>query len=87
MFKMHREVAIWELTLLILHGSTVVAARSKEWVYGLSLAGIADSNPARAWMPVSCVLHCHVEVPATSSSLVLRSPTDCGVSECGRGTS
>jgi hypothetical protein len=47
MFKMHREVAIWELTLLVLRESTVVAARSKAWVYGRSLAGIADSNPAR----------------------------------------
>jgi hypothetical protein len=84
---MHREVAIWELTLLILHESTLVAARSKAWVYGRSLAGIADSIPARAWMPVSCELRCHVEVSATSSSLVLRSPTDCGVSECDLGTS
>ena len=61
MFKMRREVAIWELTQLILHESILVAARSKEWVYGRSLAGIADSNPAQAWKPVSCVLRCHVK--------------------------
>ena len=30
-----------------------VAARSKEWVYGRSLAGIAGSNPLRG-MNVSC---------------------------------
>jgi hypothetical protein len=30
------------------------------------------------------VLCCQVEVSATSSSLVQRSPTDCGVSECDR---
>jgi len=80
MFKMYREVAVWELTLLILHESTLVAVRSETWVYGRSLAGIADSNPARTWMPVCCVLRCHVEDPVMSSSLVLRSPTDCGVS-------
>jgi hypothetical protein len=70
MFKMHCEVAIWELTLLILREVTLVAARSKTWVYGRSLAGIANSNPSRAWMPVSCVLRCHVNIPTTSSSLV-----------------
>jgi hypothetical protein len=31
-----------------------VAARSKEWVCCRSLAGIVGSNPAGAWMPVSC---------------------------------
>jgi hypothetical protein len=31
-----------------------VAARSKAWVYGSSLAGTAGSNPAEAWMSVSC---------------------------------
>ena len=31
-----------------------MAARSKAWVCGRSLAGIVGSNPARAWMSVSC---------------------------------
>jgi hypothetical protein len=31
-----------------------VAARSKVWVCGSSLAGIAGSNPNEAWMSVSC---------------------------------
>ena len=31
-----------------------VAARSKAWVCGRSLAGIMGSNPAGAWMSVSC---------------------------------
>jgi hypothetical protein len=56
MFKTHCEVAIWELTLLILREATLVAARSNAWVYGRSLAGIANSNPSRVWMPVSCVV-------------------------------
>jgi hypothetical protein len=82
MFKIHHEVASLELKLLILHEPILAAARSKAWVCGCSLAGIADSNPERAWMFVFCVLRCHVEVPATSSSLVQRSPTDCCVSNC-----
>ena len=31
-----------------------VAARSKAWACSLSLAGVAGSNPAWAWMNVSC---------------------------------
>ena len=31
-----------------------VAARSDAWVCGLSLAGIAGSNSAGAWLSVSC---------------------------------
>ena len=40
-----------------------VAARSKAWVYGRSLAGIVGSNPA--WMSVLSVACCQVEVSAT----------------------
>jgi hypothetical protein len=38
-------------------------------------------------MPVSCVKCCQVEVLATSGSLVQRSATEFGESECDRGTS
>jgi hypothetical protein len=39
--------------------------------------------PPGAWMFVSCeCLCCQVEISATGRSLVQRSPTDCGVSEC-----
>jgi hypothetical protein len=31
-----------------------VAARSKAWVYGRSLAGIVGSNLTGAWMSVCC---------------------------------
>ena len=42
--------------LLTIATEISVAARSKAWVYGRSLAGIAGSNPAvGAWMSVSCV--------------------------------
>jgi len=34
--------------------ATLVAPRSKEWVCGLSHSGNVGSNPAGAWMSVSC---------------------------------
>jgi hypothetical protein len=61
-----------------------VASLSTAWVCGRSLAGIAGSNPAGGVDVLSLVsvVCCHVEVSATSWSLVLRSPTECGMSEC-----
>jgi hypothetical protein len=60
-------------------------APSKAWVGGRSLAG---SNPAGGMdsclLWVLCVVQ--VEVSATNWSLVQRSPAECGVSECDRGT-
>jgi hypothetical protein len=79
------------LTLRILSGiSNVsalpipVAARSKTWVCGLWLAKIAGSNRTEGVVSVEC---CQVEVSALGCSLVQRSPTDCGVTECDRKTS
>jgi hypothetical protein len=60
-----------------------VAARSKAWICGRSLAAIAGSNPAGG-MDVCCVLWCQVEVSARGRSLVQRSPTERGVYECDR---
>jgi hypothetical protein len=57
-----------------------VVLRSKVWVCCRSLAGIAGANCSG----VGC---CQVEVSATSRSLVQRSPTECGVSECDLETS
>ena len=57
-----------------------VAARSKAWICGRSLAGIVGSNPAYAWRFVCCeycVLYVHVEVCSTGWSLVQRNPADC----------
>jgi hypothetical protein len=57
-----------------------VSARSKMWVCGRSLVGIAGSDPAGG-MDICC--ECCVlsgrEVSATGRSLVQRSPTYCGV--------
>jgi len=50
-----------------------VAARTKTWVCGRSLAGIAGSNPARS------VVCCQVEVFVSSWTFVQRSHTDCVV--------
>ena len=58
-----------------------VAARSKAYVCDISLAGIAGSNSAGDIdiSVVSVVCDVCVEVSATIRSLVLRSPTECGV--------
>jgi len=65
-----------------------VAAQSKARVCGRSLAGIASSNQAGGMnVACECCGCCQVEVSATGQSLVHRSPTECGMSECDRGTS
>ena len=52
------------------------------------LLGLRVGNPPGAWMSVSCeCCVCQVEVSATGRSLVQRSPTECGVSECDLETS
>jgi len=65
-----------------------VATRSKAWVCCRSLVGLAGSNLSDV-MSVSVVsVMCYqVEVCATGRSLVQRRRTECGVSECDRGTS
>ena len=65
-----------------------VAAQSKSWVRGSSLAGIAVSNPAvrHGCLSVVTVVCCQVEVFATSRSLVQRSLIDCGASLCDLNT-
>jgi hypothetical protein len=66
-----------------------IAARSKAWAFGRVLPGIVSSNPTGAmhvclfWV-FAC---CQVEVSATDWSLVQRSPTESGVSECDLETS
>jgi len=51
-----------------------------------SLARIAGSNPTGVWSVLN-ILCCQAEVSATGRSLVQRSPTQCGVSECDPGIS
>jgi hypothetical protein len=57
-----------------------VIVRSKALVSGCSLAAIAGSNPAGAWISLSCV-DCVVKgaVSATGCSLVQMNPDGCGV--------
>ena len=55
-------------------------------VWSLSLTGIWGSNPAGSMDVCLNVVCCQVEVSATSRALV-RSPTECSVSECGLETS
>ena len=66
-----------------------MATRPKAWVCDRSLPMIVDLNPAlghRCWSLVSVVC-CQVEVSASGRSLVQRSPTECGVSECDHESS
>ena len=59
--------------------SIPVAARSKAWVCGRSLAGILGSNPPRGYgfLSLLSVVCCQVEVFASGWSLVQGSPTKC----------
>jgi hypothetical protein len=61
-----------------------VAACSNAWVWGSSLAGIADSNPARGMDDLSfvSVVCSDVEVSVSGRSLVQGLPTECGMSKC-----
>ena len=69
---------------IVLEESILVATRSKVWFYGCSFPRIAGSNPARGHgcLSVVSVVCCQVDVSATSSSLVQRSPNDCDASLC-----
>jgi hypothetical protein len=48
--------------MLIYVSPIPVAARSKAWVCGRSLAGIVGSNADGAWMSLVSVVCCQVEV-------------------------
>ena len=64
-----------------------MAARSKAWVCGRLLSGIVSSNPVGGMdaCRVCCVLS--GRCLCVGRSLVQKSPTDCGVSECDRESS
>jgi hypothetical protein len=49
--------------------------------------GLRVRVPLGAWMSVVSVVCCEVEVSTTGRSLVQRSPTECGESECDREAS
>ena len=66
-----------------------MATRSKAWVCGSLLAGIAgfESRRGHGGLSVVIIVCCQVEASASGSSLGQRSPTDCGVSHYDRETS
>jgi hypothetical protein len=71
------------LVLYIQIAPIPVAEWSKARICGLSLAGIAGSNPTGGTnVCFFCVVCCQVEVSATGRYLVQWSPTDCDVSLC-----
>jgi hypothetical protein len=45
-------IAVKYIIIIILKEPIPVATRNKAWVCGCSLAGIADSHPAGAWVSV-----------------------------------
>jgi hypothetical protein len=61
-----------------------VAVRSKAWVCGRLLDGIVGSNPAGGMVVclLLSVVCSQVEIFESGRSLVQRSLTECGVSEC-----
>jgi hypothetical protein len=63
-----------------------VAARSKEWVSGRSLAGVVGSNFAGGLD--FCFERCVLSSRGLCVGLIIaqRIPTECGVSECDRET-
>ena len=56
-----------------------MASRSKAWVCGRSLAGIAGSNPIGdiRYLSLASVVCCQVGFSGSSRSLVQRCPTEC----------
>jgi hypothetical protein len=72
---------VWRILCLCIP----VASRSKAWVCGRFLAGIAGSNLARSMDVMSLVsVYQVVQVFASGWSLFQRRPTECGLSECDR---
>ena len=81
-------VYLIELILRYIIVQIPVAAPSKAWFCGRSLAGIVGSNPigGHGCQSVVSVVCCQVEVSGSGWSRVQRSPKECGVSnECDRG--
>jgi hypothetical protein len=71
-----------------IHMPIPATVRSKARVCGLSLPGVAGLRLAGSgWPSLVSVVCRQVEVSTSSWSLVQRSPTECGVSECDCGAS
>jgi hypothetical protein len=68
-------------------GAIPVVARCKAWGCKRSLAGVAVSILAGAWMSLVSVVYCQVQVCASGWSVVQRCPTECGVYEFDREAS
>ena len=66
-----------------------LAVRSNAWVWSRLLAGNEEfeSHRVHGCLSVVNVVFCEVEVSTSGWSLVQRSPTDCGMSECDREAS
>jgi hypothetical protein len=74
------------VNLEMLYLLCAMAARSRMWVCDRLLAGIGgfEYRWENGCLSLVSVVYCQVEVFASVWSLVQRSPTECGVSECDR---
>jgi hypothetical protein len=68
----------------------IISHSGSQWLCGLRLGSVATHSlglrvgipPRHGCLSVASVVCCHVEVSALDLSLIQRSPTKCGVSEC-----
>jgi len=75
------------MSLLTNDGPVPVATGSGAWVCDHPLAGLLGSNPAGAWMSVSCEC-CVSSGRGLCDGLITRpEESECGVSECDREAS
>ena len=81
--KMSVKIQGENLTPTIFSTPIQVAARSKAWVFGRSLAGITGSNPAGGMDVCLCLLR----VLCVGLITLHTSPTKCGLCECDREAS
>jgi hypothetical protein len=78
----------WKVAQLYLNILSIHADPRGRAVYGVGLRTLAcwdygfESRWGHSCLSLVSILCCQVEVSATGRSLVRRSPTECGVSEC-----
>ena len=77
------------LSITCIHAPTPRAAPSKALICGRLLSEIVGSNPTggHRYLSLMSVVCRQVAVPATGRSIIQRSRTECGVSECDREAS
>jgi hypothetical protein len=83
-FKIARS---WNLPSIKIMNLTIVTYTIRCGSAAVSLLELWVLIPLEAWIALLSVVFCQAEVSASGWSLVQRSPTECGVSECDREAS